>query len=89
VGKELYEEEEYNKAINPLTEALIIFSHHKGIKLNLMQELLSTYDNDKLNNDELKQVKKLILKLITFSKEHELYTRLKKMQKKYQQLASI
>jgi len=89
VGKELYEEEEYNKAINPLTEALTIFPHHKGIKLNLMQVLLCTYDNDKLDNDELKQVKKMILQLITFSKEHELYTRLNKMQKKYQQLASI
>lgn len=89
VGKELYEKEEYSKAANSLTEALILFPNHKGIKLNLIQALLSTYEDDKFMIDEFKQAKKMILELITISKEHELYARLKKMQKKYQQLAGI
>ncbi len=89
VGKELYENKEYNKAIISLTEALVLFPNHKGIKLNLIQVLLSAYEDDKFLINELKQAKKIILELITMSKENDLYTRLKKMQKKYQQLAGI
>ena len=89
VGKKLYEIKEYNKAINSLTEALLLFPHHKGIKLNLIQVLLCAYEDDKFMIDELKQAKRMILELINISKEDELYTRLKKMQKKYQQLAGI
>ncbi|MDX2368888.1 MAG: response regulator [Colwellia sp.] len=89
VGKELYEKEEYNKAISSLTEALILFPNHKGIKLNLIQVLLSAHENDEFTIDGLKRAKKMILELITISKEHELYARLKKLQKKYQQLAGI
>jgi DNA-binding response OmpR family regulator len=44
VGKELYENKEYNKAIISLTEALVLFPNHKGIKLNLLQVLLSADD---------------------------------------------
>ncbi|NQY89985.1 MAG: response regulator [Colwellia sp.] len=89
VGKKLYEEKEYNKAINSLTEALVLFPNHKGIKLNLIQVLLSAYEDDKFMINELKKAKKLILELITISKENDLYARLKKMQKKYQQFAGI
>jgi tetratricopeptide (TPR) repeat protein len=89
VGKELYEIEEYSQAICSLTEALLLFPNHKGIKLNLIQVLLSAYENDKFMIDEFKQAKKMILELITIPKKHELYTRLKKIQKKYQQLAGI
>ncbi|WP_114325714.1 response regulator [Candidatus Colwellia aromaticivorans] len=89
IGKELYEKEEYKKAISSLTEALVLFPNHKRIKLNLIQVLLSAYEDDKFMIDELKRAKKIILELITITKEHELYARLKKMQKKYQQLAGI
>jgi DNA-binding response OmpR family regulator len=89
VSKDLYEKKEYNKAINSLTEALHLFPKHKGIKLNLIQVLLSAYEDDKFMIDELRQAKEMILELITISKEHELYARLKKTQKKYQQLAGI
>lgn len=89
IGKELYEKKEYNKAITSLTEALVIFPNHKGIKLNLIQVLLSAYEEDKFLIDELKRAKKMILELITISKEHTLYARLKKTQKKYQQLVGI
>lgn len=89
VGKELYEAKAYDKAIESLTEALVLYPNHNGIKLNLIQVLLSSYENDKFMYGELKQAKKMILELITMSKDNELYGRLKKMQKKYQQLASI
>jgi DNA-binding response OmpR family regulator len=89
IGKELYKKKEYNKAIESLTEALDLFPNHKGIKLNLIQILLCAYEDDKFMIDELKQAKKMILELITVSKEDELYVRVKKMQKKYQQVAGI
>jgi len=89
IGKELYEVKAYDEAIKSLTEALVLYPNHSGIKLNLIQVLLTAYENDKFMYDELKQAKRMILDLITMSKDDELYDRLKKMQKKYQQLASI
>ena len=88
-AKELYEKKEYDVAIDSLKEALLLFPNHKGIKLNLLQVLLSAYEDDKFLIDELKRAKKIILELITIPKENDLYGRLKKMQKKYQQLAGI
>jgi len=81
IGKELYEKKKYNKAISSLTEALVLFPNHKGIKLNLIQVLLSAYENDRFMIDGLKRAKKIILELITLPKGHELYTRFKKLQK--------
>lgn len=89
VGKKLFEDKQYDKAIRSLKEALILFPNHKGIKLNLVQVLLTTYEDNRFMINELKEAKKLILEMISISKEHELYTRLKKMQKKYQQLVGI
>ena len=89
ISKDLYEKGEYRQAIKALSEALMLFPNHKRIKLNLIQVLLSSYENDKFMINELKQAKHLILELISISKGHELYARLKKMQKKYQQLAGI
>jgi tetratricopeptide (TPR) repeat protein len=89
VGEELYKKKEYNKAIKSVTEALRLFPNHKGIKLNLIQILLCAYEEDKFRIDELKQAKEMILGLISISREDKLYTRVKKMQKKYQQVAGI
>ena len=88
-GKKLYEDGHYQQSIESLSEALVLFPNHKGIKLNLVQALLSTYEHDKFMFAELKRAKKIILELITMDKEDILYSRLKKMQKKYQQLAGI
>lgn len=88
-GKKLYKQKEYKMAIKSLSEALILFPNHEGIKLNLVQVLLSAYEEDKFMYDELKLAKKMILELITMPKENDLYIRLKKVQKRYQQLAGI
>lgn len=88
-GKELYESKEYREAINSLKEALLIFPNHSGIKLNLLQALLTAYEHDKFMLDEFKQAKKIILELIPISKDNDINARLKKMKKKYQLLAGI
>lgn len=87
IGKTLYESKNYDEAIKSLTQALLLFPKHKGIKLNLLHILLGAYENDKLREYELKQAKKIILELINIPKDSEEYTRFQKMKKKYQQLA--
>ena len=88
-GKELYESKNYDEAIKYLSQALQLFPNHIGIKLNLLQVLLGTYQDDKFRDAELKHAKKIILELINISKDDEEYLRFKKMKKKYQQLAGI
>ncbi|MCW8832650.1 MAG: response regulator [Colwellia sp.] len=88
-SKQLFEEKEYNKAMAALNEALQLFPQHTGIKLNLLQVLLTSYEEDKFKIDDLKKAKKIILELLNISKGDEGYNRLKKMKKKYQQLAGI
>ena len=89
IGKELYESKNYDEAIKSLTHALQLFPNHNSIKLNLLQILLGTYENDKSRVKELKQAKKIILGLINISKNDEEYFRFRKMKKKYQQLTDI
>lgn len=88
-GKELFEALEYKKAIKALNEALLIFPNHSGIKLNLLQVLLTSYEKDNFNAEDLTQAKKIILDMLNVGKEDEVYIRFKKMKKKYQQLAGI
>ncbi|OUR60006.1 response regulator [Colwellia sp. 39_35_sub15_T18] len=88
-GKELFEALEYSKAIKALNEALLIFPNHSGIKLNLLQVLLTSYEKDKFKSEDLTQAKRIILDMLSVSKDNEIYSRLKKMKKKYQQLAGI
>ncbi len=88
-SKELFEAQEYNKAIKALNEALLIFPNHRGIKLNLLQVLLASYEKDKFKTEDLTQAKKIILEMLSVSKDDEIYSRFKKMKKKYQQVAGI
>lgn len=87
IGKELYEAKSYDESIKSLTQALLLFPNHNVIKLNLLQVLLATFENDKLRVGELTLAKKIILELINISKNNEDYSRFRKMKRKYQQLA--
>ena len=89
ISKELFEKKKFDKAIESLNEALVIFPNHKAIKLNLLQVLLAAYEEDNYRLDNFSTAKKLILELLTISRNEEGYRRFKKMKKKYQQLAGI
>jgi len=89
IGKELYQSKNYDEARKSLNQALLLFPSHNAIKLNLLQVLLSIYDDDKLRTEELKQAKVIILELMNISKDNDEYSRFRKMKKKYQQLAGI
>jgi DNA-binding response OmpR family regulator len=88
-GKVLYEAKKYDDSILSLTQALQIFPNHTGIKLNLLQILLGTYEDNKERVKELKQAKKLILGLINIPKNNDEHHRFKKMKKNYQRFAGI
>lgn len=89
VGKQLFEKQQYRNAITELNDALLLFPRHTGIKLNLLQVLLASYEEDKFQVGDLAQAKKIILEMLGLSKENESYDRFKKIRKKYQQLAGI
>lgn len=89
IGKQLFEDAQYDKAIEELNQALILFPNHVGIRLNLLQILLTSLEEDKLQTDKLDKAKKLILDMLNIPKENESYERFKKMKKKYQQIAGI
>lgn len=89
IGKQLYESNNYDEAIKALTQALRLFPNHHGIKLNLLQVLLTIYEKNPYREREREQAKKIILELINISKDSDEYERFRKMKKKYQQLAGI
>ena len=86
IAKELFEAKKYDDAIKSLTQTLLLFPNHAGIKLNLLQVLLTAYENDNAKADELKQAKRIVLELLNIPKNNEEYNRFRKMKKKYQQL---
>jgi len=88
IGKELYESKNYDDAIESLTQALLLLPDHNGIKLNLLQVLLSAYEANNSKTHELKSAKKIILELISIPKNDEEYVRFKKIKRKYQQLVA-
>jgi len=88
IGKALYESKNYDEAIKSLTQALLLQPNHNGIKLNLLQVLLTSYENNKLKVNELKNAKKIMLDLINIPKNNEENIRFKKIKRKYQQLVA-
>ncbi|MGL1956439.1 MAG: response regulator [Colwellia sp.] len=86
IGKILYSENKYLLAIEELNKAHIIFPEHIGIKLNLLQALLASYENDKEEIGNLKQAKILILNLLNFPIQNEYNEKLMKLKEKYQQV---
>ncbi|RHW74570.1 response regulator [Colwellia sp. RSH04] len=88
-GQELYENKEYTLAIKQLTTAQSLYPNHIGIKINLIQVLLFSYEHNTKNIPHLAYAKSLLLQLKSTPTTNDEENRLKKMQKKYQQIAGI
>lgn len=84
----LYEKQEYSLAINKLVEAQKLYPKHIGIKLNLLQALLLSYEDDNNNLVHYSSATKLIKDLSNADLNNSDDNRLKKMQKKYMQLTN-
>jgi DNA-binding response OmpR family regulator/Tfp pilus assembly protein PilF len=89
LGLVLYSEKKYQDAIKKLESALSCYPQHIGITLNLIQVLLVSYIEGESNGVELERARVLLDKLNNMSLSHMEFERLKKMQKKYQQIAGI
>ncbi|TPH13675.1 response regulator [Litorilituus lipolyticus] len=88
-GQELYDNKEYALAIKQLTTAQALYPKHVGIKLNLIQALLLSYEHSNKNIAHLTYAQSLLTQLNDMKIPNEELNRLKKMQKKYQHIAGI
>ena len=88
-GMSLYDQKKYTLAVNSLEKALHLYPEHFGIKLNLTQALLQSYETESNSKKALDRVKDLLIDIAKSKVINEDINRLKKMQKKYQQLAGI
>lgn len=85
-GQELYHNKEYAKAIKHLNEARTLFPQHSGIKLNLIQALLVSYETNTQNTPHFKCAKKIINELNIDTMTFEEQQRFKRVESMYKQL---
>jgi tetratricopeptide (TPR) repeat protein len=83
VGVNLYRTHHYSLAIEKLNKALIHFPNHIGIKLNLLQVLLVSFDKNKENIQDLEQAEELIEQFHEIKTDSEFYIRFTKLNHKY------
>ncbi|WP_286270781.1 tetratricopeptide repeat-containing response regulator [Thalassotalea hakodatensis] len=86
VGVSLYKAKHYTLAIDKLNQALYHFPHHIGVKLNLLQVLLVSYETNKERVDDFKQAKVLIKHFNGLSPESESFKRFLKLRSKFEAL---
>jgi tetratricopeptide (TPR) repeat protein len=83
VGVNLYRTHHYSLAIEKLNKALIHFPNHIGIKLNLLQVLLVSFDKDRDKLNDFEQAEELIEQFKTIESNSEFYKRFTKLNHKY------
>ncbi|WP_281561212.1 tetratricopeptide repeat protein [Thalassomonas sp. RHCl1] len=86
VGVSLYKEKNYSLAIEKLNDAFKLFPTHQGIKLNLLQVLLVSYETNPGNTAHLQQAEIIIDALDDLSEGDSAYIRFEKLKEKYNQL---
>ncbi|GLX78533.1 response regulator [Thalassotalea insulae] len=89
VGVSLYKANHYTLAIDKLNQALYHFPNHLGVKLNLLQVLLISYETNPDRIADFKQAKVLMNQLKDLSPESESFKRYSKLRSKYQALATF
>ncbi len=89
VGVSLYKANHYTLAIDKLNQALYHFPNHLGVKLNLLQVLLVSYEANSTRLSDFKQAKVLMNQLKELSPDSESFKRYQKLRSKYQALATF
>ena len=79
----IYKTHHYSLAIDKLNKALLHFPRHMGIKLNLLQVLLVSFDKNREKTEDLEQAEELIKQFSTIEPDSEFYTRFAKLNHKY------
>jgi tetratricopeptide (TPR) repeat protein len=89
LGVSLYKKHKYGLAIDKLNTALVHFPNHTGIKLNLLQVLLVSFEKDNERVGDLAQAEMLIKALALIDSTSEFYIRFKKLSDKYSDMTKI
>ncbi|XQW85177.1 response regulator [Thalassotalea piscium] len=89
IGVSLYRAGHYVLAIDKLNQALHHFPHHIGIKLNLLQVLLISFEKDSKRTQDLNQAKVLVKQFNNLNEDNESYNRFLKLKTKYESLATF
>jgi len=89
VGISLYKAKHYILAIEKLNQALYHFPNHIGVKLNLLQVLLVSFESDLERIEDFNQARVLIKQFSNLSPDSESYRRFLKLRNKYESLATF
>ena len=89
VGVSLYKAKHYTLAIDKLNQALYHFPNHLGVKLNLLQVLLVSYENNPKRLEDLNQARVLVKHFKDLSPDSESYKRYIKLRNKYESLQAL
>ena len=82
----LYQNQKYSLALTQLNQALALYPDHQGIKLNILQVLLLSYEEDKSKVADLKQAKALIEELENNLNFKQANSRFKQLKNKFDSL---
>lgn len=86
IGISYYKENNFVLAIQELNNAFKLFPTHNGIKLNLLQVLLVSFETDKQQVNDLQQASIIISTLDDILPDDNLYVRYSKLKEKYETL---
>lgn len=89
IGVSLYKANHYVLSIDKLNQALYHFPNHLGVKLNLLQVLLVSYESDPKRIEDFKQARILIKQFSHLSSESESYRRFLKLRNKFEALETF
>lgn len=89
VGVSLYKAKHYTLAIDKLNQALYHFPNHIGVKLNLLQVLLISYETNHERIEDIKQARVLIKQFSELTPDSESYKRYLKLKSKYEALSTF
>jgi len=89
VGVSLYKAKHYTLAIDKLNQALYHFPNHLGVKLNLLQVLLVSYETNPDRDEDFRQAKVLMKQFKDLSPDSESYKRYIKLRNKFESLATF
>jgi DNA-binding response OmpR family regulator len=86
VAASLYKNRDYNAAIKKLRRAMLLYPSHLGIKLNLLQVLLVSFEMKPNDTIKIEQASSLIKSLNDMEQNNRSYLRFEKLNDKYKQL---
>jgi len=89
IGNSLYKAKHYVLAIEKFNQALRHFPNHTGVKFNLLQVLLVSFEKNRQRVQDYNQASKLIGEFESLSPNSESYKRFIKLKNRYESLSTF